>query len=56
MYVYGAFVFMSVGCDCVGVCGNVCCVATIVKDNGFFVCFVFSPLGHQLHGLYCHIT
>ena len=31
MYVYGASLFY-VGCsDCVGVCGNVCCVAAVVK-------------------------
>ena len=22
-------------CDCVGVCGNVCCVAAVIKDSGF---------------------
>ena len=22
-------------CDCVGVCGNVCCVAAVVKDSVF---------------------
>ena len=22
-------------CDCVGVCGNVCCVAAVVKDGVF---------------------
>ena len=22
--------------DCVGVCGNVCCVAAVVKNSGFF--------------------
>ena len=22
-------------CDCVGVCGNVCCVAAVVKDRFF---------------------
>ena len=33
--------------DCVGVCGNVCCVAAVVKDSGFFepwsveICCVF---------------
>ena len=28
--------FLNVCCsDCVGVCGNVCCVAAIVKDSGF---------------------
>ena len=28
MYVYGA---------CLGVCGNVCCVAAVVKNSGFFI-------------------
>ena len=23
--------------DCVGVCGNVCCVAAVVKDSGFLI-------------------
>ena len=23
--------------DCVGVCGNVCCVAAVVKDSGYLV-------------------
>ena len=23
-------------CDCVGVCGNVCCVAVFVKDSVFY--------------------
>ena len=33
--------------DCVGICGNVCCVAAVVKDGVFFslggveVCCVF---------------
>ena len=27
--------FMSVVRDCVGVCGNVCCVAAVVIDSGF---------------------
>ena len=31
MYVYGACLFYV--CDCVGVCGNVCCVAAIVKNS-----------------------
>ena len=22
--------------DCVAVCGNICCVAAVVKDSGFF--------------------
>ena len=24
--------------DCVGVCGNVCCVAAIIKNSVFFFC------------------
>ena len=30
MYVYGASCFY-VCCDCVGVCGNVSCIAAVVK-------------------------
>ena len=33
--IWRMFVFMSV-VVCVGVCGNVCCVAAIVKNSGFF--------------------
>ena len=36
MYVYGACLFYVCCGDCVGVCGNVCCVAVIVKDSGLF--------------------
>ena len=33
---YMAHVCFYVCCsDCVGVCGNVCCVATVVKNSGF---------------------
>ena len=41
------FVFMSVVVTVWGVCGNVCCVAAVVKDSGFFepwsveICCVF---------------
>ena len=35
MYVYGTCLFYVCCSDCVGVCRNVCCVAAIVKDNGF---------------------
>ena len=35
MYVYGACLFYVRCSDCVGVCGNVCCVATVVKDSVF---------------------
>ena len=36
MYVYGAYCFYFYVCcsDCVGVFGNVCCVAAVVKDSG----------------------
>ena len=33
MYVYGACLFYVCCNDCVGVCGNVCCVAAVVKDS-----------------------
>ena len=36
MYVYGACLFYVCCSDCVGVCGNVCCVAAVVKMVGFF--------------------
>ena len=31
MYVYGACLFY----DCVGACGNVCCVSAVVEDSVF---------------------
>ena len=31
MYVYGACLFYVCCSDCVGVCGNVCCVVAVVK-------------------------
>ena len=45
MYVYGACLLHVCCSDCVGVCGNVCCVATIVcvvyvMDVVFSVCIV----------------
>ena len=46
--VYMAHVCFYVCCsDCVGVCGNVCCVVAVVKDSVFFepwrveICCVF---------------
>ena len=36
MCVYGACLFYVCCSDCVGVCGNVCCVAAVVK-NSFFL-------------------
>ena len=35
MYVYGAVCFYVCCGDCVGGCGNVCCVEAIVKDSVF---------------------
>ena len=37
MYVYGACCFYVCCSDCVVVCGNVCCVAAVVKDSVFFL-------------------
>ena len=33
MYVYGASLFYVFCSTCVWVCGNVCCVAEVVKDS-----------------------
>ena len=37
MYVYDACLFLCLFCcsDCVGVGGNVCCVAAVVKNSAF---------------------
>ena len=35
MYVYGANLFLCCS-DCMGVCGNVCCIAAVVKHSGGF--------------------
>ena len=36
LYIYMAYVCFYVCCgDCVVVCGNVCCVAAVVKDSVF---------------------
>ena len=33
VYICGACLFLCLLCsDCVGVCGNVCCVSVVVKD------------------------
>ena len=34
--IWRMFVFYVCCSDCVGVCGNVCCVAAVVKDSGRF--------------------
>ena len=36
MYACDGYLFYVCCSDCVGVCGNVCCVAAVVKDSGFF--------------------
>ena len=38
--------------DCVGVCGNVCCVAAVVKDSGVFSIGVFTYIACLCKG--CH--
>ena len=35
MFIYGASLFYVCCSDCVDVCGNVCCVATVLKDSEF---------------------
>ena len=43
---FGFYVCCS---DCVGVCGNVCCVAAVVEDSGVLsLGFVLLPLGPEL--------
>ena len=39
--IWGMFAFMSVVVTVWGVCGNVCCVAAVVKDSGFLSLGVF---------------
>ena len=61
MYVYGAFCFYVCCRDCVGVCGNVCCVAAVVKNSVFFclgvlkyvVCLCRGCDGCCVFCLYC---
>ena len=36
MYVYVAFLFNVCCSNCVGVCGNVCCVTAVVNYSVFF--------------------
>ena len=44
---YMAHVCFYVCCsDCVGVCGNVCCVAAVVKNSVFFRCKVNTGVPH----------
>ena len=50
--------FRSVGSDCVGVCGNVCCVAAVVKDSVFSLRVLKYVFGKGCDGfcvlcLYC---
>ena len=58
---YMAHVCFYVCCDCVGVCGNVCCIAAVVKNSGFFslgvlkyvVCLCMGCDGCCVFCLYC---
>ena len=60
MYVYGACCFYVCCSDCVGVCGNVCCVAVVVKNSVFslgvfkyVVCLCWGCDGCCVFCLYC---
>ena len=60
MYVYGACLFYVCCSDCVGVCGNVCCVASVVKDSvlglgvlKYVVCLCKECDGCFVFCLYC---
>ena len=61
MYVYGARLFYVFCSDCVGVCGNVCCVTAVVKNSVFFslgvlkyvVCLCRGCDGCCVFCLYC---
>ena len=58
MCVYGACLFLCRCSDCVGVCGNVCCVAAVVKNSVFFSLGVLKYVvclcrGWMLCFLYC---
>ena len=58
MYVYGACLFYVCCSDCVGVCGNICCVVAVVKDSVFFSLGVLKYVASLCKGccvfcLYC---
>ena len=60
MYVYGACLFYVCCSDCVGICGNVCCVAAVVKNTVFslvvlkyVVCLCRGCDGCCVFYLYC---
>ena len=61
MYVYGACLFYICCSDCVGVSGNICCVAAVVKNSVFFslgvlryvVCLCRGCVGCCVFCLYC---
>ena len=62
MYVYGACLFYVCCSDCVGVCGNVCCVAAVVKNRVFslgvlkyVVCLCRGYDGCCVFCLYCEV-
>ena len=61
MYVYGACLLYVCCSDCVRVCGNVCCLAAVVKDSCFIslgvlkcvVCLCKGCDGCCVFCLYC---
>ena len=44
MYAYGAYLFYVCCSECVGVCGNVCCVVAGVEDSEFLALECWSML------------
>ena len=59
MYMAHASIYICCG-DCVGVCGNICCVAAVVKDSVFslgvlkyIVCLCNGCDGCCVFCLYC---
>ena len=41
--------------NCVGVCGNVCCLAAVVKDSGVLVleCMLYVCVRHVMECVFC---
>ena len=60
-YMYIVHVCFYVCCsDCVGVCGNACCVAAVVKNSGFWglgvLKYVVCLFNYLLPNLYLSVT
>ena len=51
MCVYGECCFYVCCSDCVGVCGNICCVAAVIIKNSVCVCIFSLRAGSQVFAL-----